>query len=73
MRHSSVVLLDSMLRGCWYSNANFPLSAGLLASSGRVLRRLSRRVVKQKPPIPRAWIVTLSTGQTVRTTQGEAP
>ena len=48
MRHSSVVVLDTMLRCCWYSNCRYPLSAGLLASSGRTMRSLSIIRMKNK-------------------------
>ena len=48
MKHSSITHLDTMLRCCWYSNCRYPLSAGLLASSGRAMRSLPIIRMKNK-------------------------
>jgi hypothetical protein len=33
MKHSSIVIFDSFIRGAWYSNAMFPLSDALHRSA----------------------------------------
>lgn len=56
MKHSAVVVLDTMLRCAWYSNARFPLSAALLVSSGVGMRRLPfTRMEKKQIFYTRRW------------------
>jgi len=49
MRHSAVVVLDTMLRCYWHPSGapcQFPLSAGLLASA-QMKRKCERHVVRK--------------------------
>lgn len=47
MKHSDVVVFDTMLRCRWYSDARYPLSVGLLASAG-MKRKCKRTVMLQR-------------------------